>query len=130
MAPVATVRAKFICDSVEEQGDGFNAKFSAVMDGSEENESFFDATPWGTLEIGTVRDDHFESGKEYYLDFVDPENTPSTEDGNEDLVSELQLLNGKLEVELAEALKTINEEAERQEQRRKTMERKKARKNQ
>lgn len=64
------VRAKFHCDNVEPSGDGFTAQFSAVTSGSEENDKFFSYTPSGQLNIGTVRGDHFEQGKDYYLDFT------------------------------------------------------------
>lgn len=67
---IKLVRAKFHCDNVEPSGDGFTAQFSAVTSGSEENDKFFDATPFGQLNIGTVRGDHFEQGKDYYLDFT------------------------------------------------------------
>jgi hypothetical protein len=44
-------------------------KFNAVSSGSEENKSFFASTPSGSLSLSSVRDDLFEVGKEYYLDF-------------------------------------------------------------
>jgi hypothetical protein len=75
------VRAKFLCNSMEINLDGkggflYNYKFNAVYSGSEENKKFFAYTPSGTMQLSSVRDDLFEIGKEYYLDFslaVEPE---------------------------------------------------------
>ena len=71
-----TVRCKFTCYEVG-QSKGWNevpvlykARFAAVATGSEENKAFFAATPSGTLELGTVREGHFEVGKDYYLDIT------------------------------------------------------------
>ena len=69
---------------MEPSGDGFTAQFSAVTSGSEENDKFFDATPFGQLNIGTVRGDHFEQGKDYYLDFTLAEEEGSQEEDQED----------------------------------------------
>jgi hypothetical protein len=77
-------RAKFICDSVTkrvqiswssgEQSPSkkavYSYKFSAVVSGSEENKQFFSATPHGELELSALRDDLFEVGEQYYLDFT------------------------------------------------------------
>ncbi len=76
-------RAKFRCISVEKYMGGkyddagkyvngilFNYKFSAVVDGSPENKSFYAATPNGNVQLSAVKDDLFEIGKEYYLDFT------------------------------------------------------------
>ncbi len=84
MAPGETVRAKFHCDNVEKTDDGSTAQFSAVTSGSKENDSFFEATPFGSLNIGTVRGDHFEQGKNYYLDFSLAEEEGSQEEGQEE----------------------------------------------
>lgn len=73
------IRCKFTCQTVtkrqhwdREKRDAkqflFEAEFSAVTDGSEENKSFFDATPYGSLKIGTYKEDVFEPGKDYYID--------------------------------------------------------------
>lgn len=51
-----------------------DAEFSAVTDGSSENAEFFAATPAGKLELGVLNEQHFEVGKEYYIDI-----TPTTE---------------------------------------------------
>mgnify|MGYP001560465204 CR=1 FL=1 len=70
-----TVRAKFICYEITKRtGWGENnfvyaAKFNAVMGNNDENKSFFAATPSGNIELSTIKDDLFEVGKEYYIDF-------------------------------------------------------------
>ena len=70
-------RAKFKCNSVTKQlGWGgiefvYNANFSAVMANSEENKLFFASTPGGNISLSTVREDHFQVGKEYYVDFTE-----------------------------------------------------------
>jgi len=69
-------RAKFRCTEVAKRvGWGENpvmyaAKFSVVTGGSEENKEFFAATPGGNVELTTIREDHFEVGEEYFLDFL------------------------------------------------------------
>lgn len=75
----ATVRCKFTCQSVTrrrhysqtkraEKQFLYEAEFSAVYDGSPENEAFYDATPSGSLKIGTYKEDIFEVGKDYFID--------------------------------------------------------------
>lgn len=76
-------RCKFVCYSVKENHtniwkDGkpiptstFEYEFSAVTSGSEENKSFFAATPTGTLKFATTNGPkRFEAGQEYYIDVV------------------------------------------------------------
>lgn len=69
------VRAKFICISSEKTLGWINNelshryRFIVATSGSAENEKFFAATPSGELELSAVRNDLFEVGKEYYLDF-------------------------------------------------------------
>ena len=77
------VRAKFYCTSVTrmmgtannpetgkyESCVVFDYKFNAVSSGSDENKKFFASTPSGSMSLSSVRDDLFEVGKEYYLDF-------------------------------------------------------------
>jgi hypothetical protein len=70
------VRAKFSCSSVTKFKSGwgdypihYNFKFQVVSSGSEENKKFFAATPSGILELSALKEDLFEVGKEYYLDF-------------------------------------------------------------
>lgn len=73
------MRAKFKCTEVsKKEGWGVNpilysAKLSVVYNGSPENESFFAATPGGSIELSTVAKDHFEVGKFYYVDFTEVE---------------------------------------------------------
>jgi len=69
------VRAKFTCTSKEEkEGEQKLVKFTAVMNGCEENKSFSRWTPAGTLEMWisneTPAHDYFIEGEEYYLDFT------------------------------------------------------------
>lgn len=81
------VRAKFQCQSVRkyrmsvqnpethrwELGFVFEYEFMAVTGAasdSEENKKFFASTPTGSLKMSAVREDLFEPGKEYYLDFT------------------------------------------------------------
>ncbi len=64
-----TVRAKFVVRANE---DG-KVELEPVTGGSAENESFFDYTPWGKLEMGIVNPaaaDFFTVGREVYLDFM------------------------------------------------------------
>jgi len=71
------VRAKFACLSARkhkhwdtQKGFLYEYEFSAVSGTSEENKSFWEASPCGSLKLSTVKDDLFEVGKEYYLDFT------------------------------------------------------------
>ncbi len=71
------VRAKFKCTSVTKQEDWskqhpfqYSYKFSVVTSGSKENETFWKYTLSGTIDISAIRDDLFEVGKEYYVDFT------------------------------------------------------------
>ena len=67
-------RCKFECVSVtKRKGWGghplvHDAEFLAVTSGSEENKTFFAATPTGKLNVATVVPDMFEVGKSYFLD--------------------------------------------------------------
>lgn len=63
-------RSKFKCISVTNLEYGNSVKLEPVTCGSEENEKFFDMTPFGQIEMGTVNPSvKFEPGKEYYVDF-------------------------------------------------------------
>lgn len=71
------MRAKFICNSVSKRrhwdaskGFTYTAQMSPVVNNSPENKEFFEATPNGTLELGMFKDNFFEPGKEYYIDFT------------------------------------------------------------
>jgi hypothetical protein len=76
------VRAKFKCVEIKKSMGGIyddrgkyvpgvmhGYRFNPVVGDSEENKKFFNSTPSGLLELQAVRDDLFELGKEYYLDF-------------------------------------------------------------
>ncbi len=75
-----SVRAKFVCNGVTKLKAWagvkvpflFNAEFSPVSNGSDENKRFFESTPSGKIEIRSVGD-FFEPGKEYYIDFTEAE---------------------------------------------------------
>lgn len=74
-----TTRCKFACTAVKKMRHWnkvpdtflYQAEFTVVTADNPENKSFFDATPTGTLTIGTYRDDRFEPGKEYYIDIIE-----------------------------------------------------------
>jgi hypothetical protein len=70
-------RAKFRCVSVaKREGWGDNkvvyaAEFNVVGgDGNAENKAFFAASPSGRIELSTIREDHFEVGQDYYVEFT------------------------------------------------------------
>ena len=74
------IRSKFTCQKIvkfrhwNRESDGqflYEAEFTAVVDGSEENKRYFEATPSGTLKLATLKDDLFEPGKTYYLDITE-----------------------------------------------------------
>jgi hypothetical protein len=72
-----TVRCKFVCQSKREYigwgGENktlYDYQFSAVTGPSHENKEFWKWTPSGTLNVSTVSDGQFETGKEYYLDIT------------------------------------------------------------
>jgi len=71
------VRAKFICTGkTTTPENGSTITFSAVVNGSDENRSFFKWTPSGSLTLQTVNDaaaDQLEQGKEYYIDLTPAE---------------------------------------------------------
>jgi len=69
------VRCKFQCQKVEKSlhwdRSGrflYTAEFSVVSSGDEENKKFFEATPFGTIKVGTFKEDFFTPGKFYYVD--------------------------------------------------------------
>lgn len=70
------IRCKFLCNSVTKSKgagpDGFvySASFNVVYSGSPENDSFFAATPGGSLTLQTFKSDTFEPGQMYYLDLT------------------------------------------------------------
>jgi hypothetical protein len=75
------VRAKFVCiekGEVGHQPGNTTAKivFQAVSGNSEENKSFWKWTPSGRIELSVVNTEaaeKFEVGKEYYVDFINPD---------------------------------------------------------
>lgn len=78
-------RCKFKCSSKTEKeasfwdsvanvskwGKVYDFEFWVVSGNSEENKQFFASTPSGKINVATVRDDTFQVGKEYYLDFTE-----------------------------------------------------------
>lgn len=69
------VRAKFVCRSVspDEAGPCITVDLEPVIDGSEENEKFWEYTPAGSISLSTTNQEAaklFEVGKEYYVDFT------------------------------------------------------------
>lgn len=70
-----SVRAKFTCSSVIENGYNKTANFYAVYDSKGENASFSKATPSGQLGLAIDKEtpaaDFFEQGKNYYLDITE-----------------------------------------------------------
>ena len=79
-------RCKFHCISVRkfiayDKKTLFEAEFSAVTTGSDENKKFFEWTPTGSLKIGVYRDDVFEPGRDYYIDISDASDVRSDAPG-------------------------------------------------
>jgi hypothetical protein len=71
------VRCKFKCMSKTETSDGFKINMQPVTCGSEENKKFFNYTPYGSLEIGTVNHEaaaQIKVGHEYLIDITEVEN--------------------------------------------------------
>lgn len=64
------IRCQFRCNSVTKTESGFNADFSAVTTGPG-TEEYFKYTPYGTLNIGTLKEQNFEPGKDYFIDIRD-----------------------------------------------------------
>lgn len=74
------VRCKYSCHEITKTKNWdskspnkwlYRARFGVVSATSEENKKFFEATPSGTIEVGTYKEDHFEPGKEYFVDFTE-----------------------------------------------------------
>lgn len=67
------VRTKFVCRSVTDYGQQVDVEFHAVYGDSEENKSFWQATPAGNVKLSVVNKaaaTQFVPGQEYYLDFT------------------------------------------------------------
>lgn len=80
---MATIRAKFACQSVQRFAQNSNIVLEAVRPSTyrspndesplSENEAFYALTPAGNITLQCVRPETaalFEPGKEYYLDFT------------------------------------------------------------
>jgi hypothetical protein len=67
------VRAKFVVDRISKTRYGTHEiAMSPVTGGSEENKTFWQYTPSGSISfscINTAAVEQFEVGKEYYVDF-------------------------------------------------------------
>jgi hypothetical protein len=71
-----TVRCKFVCNHISENGEGENKTkdfyFSPVTGGSDENRQFWKWTPSGELKFQCLNPSvNFEKGKTYYLDITE-----------------------------------------------------------
>lgn len=77
MSAPKTVRCKMICDSVTStranERPVHQATFTPVSGGSPENDQFFRWTPGGKLELSVLNSQHFEPGREYYVDLTPAE---------------------------------------------------------
>jgi hypothetical protein len=74
-------RCKFRCVSItkrestvwtgnnSKKGFVYDAKFQTVVGNTEENAKFFASTPGGEITVSSVREDQFQPGLEYYVDF-------------------------------------------------------------
>lgn len=74
-----TVRAKFKVQSITTSarwsgpGNMGTVKLSPVSGGSEENKKFYEASPAGSIELGTINEAalaQFVIGQEFYVDFT------------------------------------------------------------
>lgn len=71
-----TVRAKFRVHNVKDMGaTGSHVELHPVYssDPASENAKFYSATPWGSIQLGTVNPAaaaHFKVGAEFYVDFT------------------------------------------------------------
>ena len=65
-------RCKFKCTETISLDGGaeHEAEFEPVFDGSPENDEFFAETPGGLLSLHIMKEQHFEMGREYYLDLT------------------------------------------------------------
>lgn len=79
MSSVKTVRCRFTCQTVTEQAPSYDGKrlftveLAACYADDVETSKFFEATPSGKLEFGTINESAvamFKPGKDYYLDLV------------------------------------------------------------
>jgi hypothetical protein len=77
---MTAVRGKYTCVSKVQtpSHDGFNyeVKLRPVVGNSEENATFYAATPWGEINLGGLKESAgqaFIPGKDYYVDFTPAE---------------------------------------------------------
>ncbi len=67
-----SVRAKMKCESIEVDSDGAGrVELVPVIDGSPENEQFYQYTPGGRLSLSTINKaaiEQFALGKQFYID--------------------------------------------------------------
>lgn len=64
-------RCKFKCESITTFENGVSVKMYPVHSGSEENKSFYQYTPGGSLDLQVLNPEAakmFQPGKEYYID--------------------------------------------------------------
>lgn len=67
-------RAKFVCQSVTDNGDTKSVVLTPVTNGSDEDKSFWKWTPSGRIEMQVLNPDvKFEPKKTYYVDFTEAE---------------------------------------------------------
>lgn len=68
------VRARFVVKSKEEQGEnGCAVRLEPVVANTEENAKYFEATPYGSIELGILNEsasEFFVEGSEVYVDFT------------------------------------------------------------
>lgn len=68
------IRAKFVVQQIARSTYGHSVRLSPVTSGSEENRSFFQATPGGQIELTVVKKETVdlfgEPGDEFYVDFT------------------------------------------------------------
>lgn len=72
---VAKRKSSYWDSAAQRSVDGFTytAKFYPVTGDTPENKSFFASTPSGSIELSTIREDHFVPGQTYYIDFTPAE---------------------------------------------------------
>jgi hypothetical protein len=71
------VRAKFtVVEKTETADASFSVRLTPIINGSEENKSFYKWTPGGQIQLSTINKDAAEQlqpGKSYYVDFTKAE---------------------------------------------------------
>lgn len=68
-----TTRAKFKVFQITHNEQNSSLELLPVINGSEENEKFFEATPGGSLVLNVVNTDvakTFKPGQEFYVDLI------------------------------------------------------------